>query len=458
VKILPKIVIIAIIIFGVSIVFYNILTDYSTHQKNAADIAGQKALAVLIDNQCMNCHSLTAKEPFYAFIPGIGHMVKKDIKMGIRNLNMYESLDKLSKGVPVSEAVLTKIEYTTQNNEMPMFRYKMIHWGSAINSKEKKALLSWVTEARSKDYGDNVASMEFKNEPVRPISKVFKTDSAKVALGFDLYNDVRLSANNTISCASCHDFEKGGTDQLPVSIGIFNQEGPINSPTVFNAPFNIAQFWDGRAADLQEQAGFPPLDMKEMGNKSFDEIIERLSGDVELKARFDELYAEGITKNSITDAIAEFEKTLITPNSAFDMYLKGDKNAINEDQKMGYEAFKRVGCTTCHVGEAMGGQSFEYVGLFADYYKDRGTEITSADHGRAKFTNKEEDMYYQKVPVLRNIAITQPYMHDASSKTLMEAVEMMNKYQIKDKLNSDEIMNIVDFLNALNGEYNRKQL
>jgi len=455
---MKKILIGGIIAVVILLIGYNVISNHTSHQKKAGESKHEKALAVLKDNSCNSCHSQSAEEPFYGAVPGIGTMVKQDILKGTRSLGLDDTFDKMEKGEPVSEVVLTKIEHAIQNNTMPVTQYKVLHWGSAINDKEKQVILDWAADSRATDYGKNLAAQALQNEPIRPIAKEFVVDSAKVALGFDLYFDTRLSANNTISCATCHDLDKGGTDQLPVSLGIHDQKGPINSPTVYNSAYFLAQFWDGRAIDLQEQAAGPPMDPKEMGNTSFDDIVNRLSEDEKLKARFEDLYTEGVTKNSITHAIAEFEKTLNTPNSPFDKYLMGDENAITENQKRGYEAFKRVGCATCHAGEAMGGQSFEYVGLYADYYVDRGTEVTPADQGRAKFTSNEKDMYYQKVPTLRNIALTPPFMHDASSETLIEAVEMMNHYQVKEKLSPDEIINVDDFLSTLNGEYNGKPL
>ena len=455
---MKKILLIGIIALAVLLIGYNVISNHTAHQKKAVESKHEKALAVLKDNSCMSCHSQSAKAPFYAAVPGIGTLIKQDMLKGARSLDLEVSFNKMETGEAISEVVLTKIEHAIQNNTMPVAQYKTLHWGSAINDKEQQVILDWAADSRATHYGKNLAVQALQNEPIRPISREFVVDSAKVALGFDLYFDTRLSANNTISCATCHELDKGGTDQLPVSLGIHDQKGPINSPTVYNSAYFLAQFWDGRAIDLQEQAAGPPLDPKEMGNTSFEDIVNRLSEDKKLKARFEELYAEGITKNSITHAIAEFEKTLNTPNSPFDKYLMGDENAITENQKSGYEAFKRVGCATCHVGEAMGGQSFEYVGLYADYYEDRGTEVTPADHGRAKYTNKEKDMYYQKVPTLRNIALTAPYLHDASSETLTEAVEMMSKYQVKDKLSPDEIISVDDFLSTLNGEYNGKPL
>ncbi len=419
---------------------------------SASDVNG-RAHAVLDLNGCVACHSPDAKLPWYAAVPGAKATIEKDVQLGTRTLDLQPVLDALKSGEPVSEAELAKIEYTTQLNSMPPIKYYAVHWGTALAKGERSALLTWAAAARAKDYGKNTAAPEFQQEPVRPISNIPTVNPEKVSLGLALYNDTRISADNTISCATCHDLKKGGTDQLPVSIGIRDQEGPINAPTVFNAVYNLAQFWDGRTADLQEQASGPPLDMKEMGNVSFDGIVERLSADPALKARFAGLYPEGITQNSITDAIAEFEKTLITPNSAFDKYLKGDGSAMTPMQISGYDAFKRVGCATCHVGEALGGRSYEYVGLYGDYYADRGTEITDADKGRAKFTEKDKDLYRQKVPLLRNIALTPPYLHDATAKTVKDAVITMNTYQVKAKLSDEEIEAVTEFMNALTGEY-----
>jgi len=441
-------------VFITAYVLFNILQDHTTNLSNAGESPNEKALAVIKDNGCMHCHSVSSEKPFYTSFPPVSY----DVNNGIKAFNIDPAVEKLERGEPVSEAVLARIEFAVYHHRMPLTQYKAMHWGSAINDQEKTILLDWVKEARANDYGKNLAAESMKNEPVRPISNHFVLDSSIVALGYSLYHDKRLSANNTVSCATCHDLNKGGVDGLVVSKGIHNQDGGINAPTVFNSAFNIAQFWDGRAADLQEQAAGPPLDEKEMGNKNFDEIVNKLMQDDSLKAVFESLYNEGITKQTITHAIAEFEKTLITPNAPFDQYLMGEEQAITDTQKQGYVAFKNAGCASCHVGEAMGGQSFEFVGLNDDYYDDRGTDITPADHGRYKFTKEDHDKFLQKVPTLRNVALTAPYFHDASAETLKDAVVMMNKYQSDSRLSDEEIDLVVDFLSSLTGEYNGKPL
>ncbi len=455
---MKKVLLVAVLAIVVVLVGYNLMSDHSSFQEKAGNSKREKALAVMKDNDCMSCHSFATDEPVYASIPIVGGLIEKDMKLGVANFDLSNVFINLEKNKAISESDLAKIEFAINNNSMPLAQYKIVHWGSAISDNEKETLLSWITEERANSYGVNASATKFANEPIRPIAKNFIVDSAKVALGFDLFHDTRLSADNTVSCANCHDLKRGGTDNLPVAIGIKGQRGPINSPTVYNSGYNIAQFWDGRAKTLQDQAAGPPLASNEMGNISFDDIVANLDVDKDLEKRFLTMYDEGITKNSITHAIAEYEKTLVTPNSPFDKYLKGDENAITKNQKEGYEAFKRVGCATCHAGEAMGGLSFEKVGIFGDYYADRGTGISVVDKGRANFTDNENDMFYLKVPLLRNIALTFPYFHDASAPTLKDAVVMMNKYQVKEKLNDKEINQVVDFLNALTGEYNGESL
>lgn len=292
---------------------------------------------------------------------------------------------------------------------------------------------------------------------VQPIPDQLPTDPHKVALGEGLYFDGRLSDDGTIQCHTCHQLAQAGVDNLPVSEGINGLKGGINAPTVFNAAFNKWQFWDGREKTLADQAGGPPVNPLEMGSKNWDEILARLSKDEEFMKRFHEIYPT-LTQANVTDAIGEYEKTLITPNSAFDRFLKGEQNALTDVQKRGYEHFKNAKCDTCHTGTAMGGQSFEYMGLYADYFKDRGTELTEADQGRYAFTKDPSDMHRFKVPTLRNVALTAPYMHDATAKDLKEAVRVMGIYQSNKNFSETELNEIVAFLESLTGEFKGKLL
>ena len=218
------------------------------------------------------------------------------------------------------------------------------------------------------------------------------------------------------------------------------------------------QFRNGRADDLDEQAAGTPENPIEMGSQTWDDIVARLNKDKALIARFKTMYAEGITRATVTDAIAEFEKTLITPDSPFDKYLKGDKTAITENQIRGYELFKAHDCATCHVGQALGGQSFETMGIAEDYHAVRKNErpdiaYNDDDKGLMGFTGKESDLHKYKVPILRNIALTAPYLHDGTVETLDEAVKVMIRFQTDAKYTQEEVDKIVDFLNALTGSH-----
>jgi len=279
-------------------------------------------------------------------------------------------------------------------------------------------------------------------EPIEPIPTHIDTNPKKVALGKELFFDRMLSKDRTINCASCHNLQEGGDDNLPVSFGIYGQKGPINAPTVYNAVFNFRQFWDGRAANLQEQAAGPIENPKEMGF-NFKDLIQRLKNSP-YNAKFHTIYKDGITKKNITDAIAEYEKTLITPNSPFDRYLKGDKTALSKDQKEGYELFKTKGCISCHHGVNIGGNLYNKFGIFH--------KSNTNNYGRYNVTHKEQDKYYFKVPSLRNIARTAPYFHDARTSSLTQAVYIMAKYQLGRKITKTEVAKIVAFLHSLNGE------
>ena len=282
-------------------------------------------------------------------------------------------------------------------------------------------------------------------------------DPVKAALGERLYHDTRLSGDNTISCASCHDLALGGTDQHPVSDGIRGQKGGINSPTTYNAALNFAQFWDGRAATLEAQADGPPNNPVEMGS-NWTPITETLVKDKAFVKEFTAAYPEGINKTTLTHAIAEYERTLLTPNSRFDKYLKGDEAALAADEKHGYQVFQEKGCATCHVGELLGGKSYEVMGLRADYFGARGGKLTDADNGRYNVTKDEKDRHAFKVPTLRNVARTFPYFHDGSKKTLREAVDAMATYQGGEALGEKDAQDVVKFLETLTGEYKGKAL
>ncbi len=279
-------------------------------------------------------------------------------------------------------------------------------------------------------------------EPITPIPQTVEVNKQKVELGKKLFFDTILSADDTISCATCHDLQNGGDDGLKFSFGIEGKEGDINSPTVYNAVYNFRQFWNGSAKDLAHQTWGPIENPVEMGN-TFKELVATLNQTF-YKKEFSDIYSDGVTKDNIGDAIAEFEKTLITPNAPFDKYLRGDKSAISQKQKDGYELFKTKGCIACHHGINVGGNLYNKFGVMK--------EVKSKRLGRYEVTKNEADKYYFKVPSLRNIALTAPYLHDGRYDKLEEVVKFMARYQLGRTVSQDEVDKIVSFLNSLSGE------
>lgn len=294
------------------------------------------------------------------------------------------------------------------------------------------------------------------DEPIKPIAVDPKLDARKVALGDKLFHDKRLSKDNSLSCASCHNLSRGGVDSLPTSIGIGGAKGPINAPTVFNSSLNFRQFWDGRAATLEEQAAGPVHNPLEMGSK-WTEVLGKLAQDGALVDQFKQSYPDGMQAKNIQDAIATFERSLTTPNSRFDRHLKGEKNAMSSDELRGYQLFKTYGCVACHQGVNAGGNMFQTFGVMGDYFAKRGG-VTAADLGRYNVTKDEADKYMFKVPSLRNVALTAPYFHDGSAKTLPDAVDVMFKYQLGRAASAQDKELIVKFLHTLTGEYKGKPL
>lgn len=429
----------------------------------SADLSPNEQLAQLIEDcGCLSCHSANPKLPFYANWPVAKGLIGQHVKDGYASFDIVPFLKALKDGTKPNEVDLAKVEQCIADGSMPMAQYYLVHWGSSITGTKHDMGLAAVKTLRAKFYPNQLAAPEFANETVRPLPDSIPYDPRKAVLGDYLYHSTSLSADGTISCATCHGLNTGGVDNKRYSEGINGQLGGVNAPTVYNACFNFVQFWDGRAATLAEQAGGPPLNPVEMGCKSFDEIAARLSQDAAFVKSFTAVYPEGLNQATITDAIAEFEKTLVTPNSAFDRYLKGDKNAMTAEQIEGYALFKEYACATCHAGENMGGLSYELMGQRANYFEDREltqkSGLTDGDNGRWAQTKVERDRYRFKTPTLRNVALTSPYYHDGSVKTLNQAITMMAKYQVGREMKPDEAKKVEAFLNALTGTYKGKLL
>ncbi len=286
------------------------------------------------------------------------------------------------------------------------------------------------------------------SEPIEPLPLQVELDPAKVALGKLLFHDPRLSRDDSISCASCHRLDHGGADNAPVSTGVDGAKGPINAPTVLNSGFNFRQFWDGRAASLEDQAAGPVHNPIEMGS-NWEQVLEKLARDASLTAQAAEVYADGLNGANIVDAIATFERSLITP-SRFDRYLRGERSAISTDEQRGYQLFKDYGCIACHQGINVGGNMYQVFGVMGNYFDKRGG-ATKADLGRYNVTGLESDRHVFKVPSLRNVALTAPYFHDGSAATLDDAVDVMFRYQLGRSAPAADKALIVQFLNTLTG-------
>jgi cytochrome c peroxidase len=285
-----------------------------------------------------------------------------------------------------------------------------------------------------------------QQEPIQPIVPAKQVNLGMVELGKKLYFDPRLSKSGFISCNSCHNLSMGGTDNIPTSIGDKWQQGPINAPTVLNSSLNVAQFWDGRAADLKAQAGGPIANPGEMGftHTLAVGVLESIPA---YQREFKQVFAKDkIDIEQVTLAIAEFEKTLVTPNSRFDQWLLGKKDALSADESAGYKLFKDSGCVACHNGPAVGGNSFQKMGVVQAY------KATSPAEGRSAVTGKEIDRFNFKVPTLRNVEMTYPYFHDGAVNTLPEAVDVMGRLQLGKKFTADENGKVVAFLKTLTGD------
>ena len=406
--------------------------------------AQQRVLAIFEDGGCLSCHSAEPQLPFYASFPVMGDIVKADSENGYKLFDIEPMIKALKSGEALSAVDVARVEKAAMDGDMPMAKYYLVHWGSQMTAAKSSIVAQWAEQWRAAHYNDGLGG-----EPIRPIADKLEYDEAKAELGRILYHDTRLSVDNTVSCASCHGLNTAGVDNKQYSEGVGGQFGGVNAPTVYNAVYNFVQFWDGRAATLALQAAGPPLNPVEMGCESFDQIIAKLSKDRALTRAFKAVYPDGWSEANITDAIAQFEHTLITPNSRFDKYLKGDATAITAEELEGYNLFKKYNCATCHVGHNLGGQSYELMGQYADYFADRGTELIVEDNGRFKETAVERDRHRFKVPGLRNVEHTYPYFHDGTEPELKEAVCKMGTYQVGVELTDEEEDKMVAFLKTL---------
>ena len=414
----------------------------------------QQVAAILEQNGCYSCHSGQDGTPFYAKLP-FADPILAHVEIGTRFWDLRrEDLEN------PSEVLLSKLQHSVTSGNMPLVEYKLIHWGTGFNKAEKSLLTEWILSQRQERFATGTACEAYAQHALQPIPDSLSTDIRKVTLGRKMYNEARVSLDGTLSCATCHVIDQGGADSrgTRTSEGIYGQFGGINAPTVLNAAFNVEQFWNGRAHTLADQAAGPPVNPVEMGDQTWEQICERLKEDASLVAEFQSIYPEGITQATVTDAIAEYEKTLITPNDRLDQMLKGDENALTEEEKKGLAAFMDNSCAVCHVGKTLGGQSFETLGIYEDYYAAREQSnpdivYNDDDKGLAGFTGDTADLHRFKVPGLRNISKTSPYFHDGTQATIEDAVRAMFRFElgVKEAPESD-VASISAFLRTLDGE------
>ena len=294
------------------------------------------------------------------------------------------------------------------------------------------------------------------DEPLKPLPPAPQQNPLRVELGRQLFNEPRLSVNNTLSCASCHRLESGGADTRAFSIGFAGQPVTINTPSVFNATLNFRQFWNGRADTLESQIHEVVKSPSEMGS-NWEHVVQVLAADPGYRSAFGNAYPDGVTMNNVQNALATYERTLLSSNSRFDQYLLGDTDILTTEEKYGYQRFKEYGCIACHQGVNIGGNMFQKFGVMGDYFKVRGNP-TDADLGRYLVTQDEEDRNVFKVPSLRNVAVTAPYFHDGSANTLEEAVDVMFTFQLGRIPSAEDKTLIVKFLKTLTGEWGGKPL
>jgi cytochrome c peroxidase len=287
------------------------------------------------------------------------------------------------------------------------------------------------------------------------------TTVARVELGKMLYFDPRFSSTGSVSCFSCHNVMEGGDDHMPTSIGVHGQKGGRNAPTVWNAAFHSVQFWDGRAASLEDQAKGPPVNPIEMGMTSLGAVIDRVRAIPGYRPYFEAAFGPGevVTMDNAAKAIAAYERTLITPGSAYDRFAKGETAALTAGQQRGMEAFQAAGCASCHQGPAFNGPVLPTgTGFFMKFPTVAGSPYVAkydlvADDGRFVSTSAEGDRHLWRVPTLRNLEFTAPYMHNGAVKTLPEAVRVMASTQLGQTLDDQQVDEMVAFLMSLSGPF-----
>jgi cytochrome c peroxidase len=307
-----------------------------------------------------------------------------------------------------------------------------------------------VLQARGTIDARDRFSLALGGEPITPLPRDALLDTDKVRLGEMLFHDARLSRNNVLACASCHVLTEGGDDNRTRSEGSDGALLDFNAPTVFNVALNFRLNWRGNFRTLEEQ-NEAVLRNPDLMNTTWEELLPKLRADETYADAFARIYGGAPAPAHVLDALATFQRSLITPDGRFDRRLRGEHDAITPDEARGYQLFKDYGCVACHQGVNVGGNLFQRFGIFRDPFTEG--PIRTADLGRFTITDAQDDRFVFRVPSLRNVAVTAPYFHDGRAQTLEQAIEEMARSQLGRVLTAQEIGLIAGFLRTLTGEY-----
>ncbi|TDF41448.1 cytochrome B6 [Alteromonadaceae bacterium M269] len=278
-------------------------------------------------------------------------------------------------------------------------------------------------------------------------------DEKKLQLGLQLFNDPILSGSEKLACSSCHDLSRGGDDGLQFSLTDKKIPRTLNTPTIFNTNHNFSLLWSGKFESLNELLDAIITSPATM-NAKWEDVLRRLESQPDYVKAFNASYTDGVTRENLVDILATLQRSLVTPNSRFDQYLNGDNSALTPKEKQGYSLFYSYGCTSCHQGKNIGGNMFQKFGLFSDYYQDSDKTPREADLGRYNITGNKRDKFFFRVPSLRNVAVTAPYLHNGSIDSLDEVIRIMGVYQLGREIPESDRRDIEAFLNTLTGQYN----
>jgi cytochrome c peroxidase len=293
-------------------------------------------------------------------------------------------------------------------------------------------------------------------ESITPVPATQVVNAARLSLGETLFHDRRLSRGDVVACASCHRLDRAGADARPRTPALDGRPLDYNVPTVFNVALNFRLNWRGNFRRLEEHNEAVLLDPRLMG-ASWDELLAKLRADPGYDAAFEAAYGAPAERASVLDALAVFQRSLVTPNARFDAFLSGQRDAITADEERGYQLFVAYGCSACHQGQNVGGNLFQKFGIFADPFANKPDRATS-DLGRFVLTGRDDDRHVFRVPSLRNVAVTAPYFHDGRAASLAQAVDMMGRSQLGRELPPQDVQLIVQFLGTLTGEYRGRRL